>query len=108
MLAALTYPIVPPFILGRLKQPVARRIQDMVVHTDALMQKADWMTGAAASVGIIGVGFGLWWADAAETGRYIVADLCGVTSAPHDADRRNYGPGEQDRAWRLAGISFIP
>ena len=27
------------------------------------MQKADWMTGVAGIVGIIGVGFGFWWAD---------------------------------------------
>ncbi len=46
-----------------MKQPVARRIQDKVLHTDALMQKADWMTGVAAIVGILGVGFGFWWAD---------------------------------------------
>ncbi len=63
MMAALAYSIVPPVILGRMKQPVARRIQDKVVHTDALMQKADWMTGAAAIVGILGVGFGFWWAN---------------------------------------------
>ncbi len=65
MIAALAYSIVPPVILGRMKQPVARRIQDKVVHTDALMQKADWMTGVAAIVGILGVGFGFWWADSA-------------------------------------------
>ncbi len=63
MIAALAYSIVPPVILGRLKQPVARAIYDKVVHTDALMQKADWMTGAAAIAGVLGVGFGFWWAN---------------------------------------------
>ena len=63
MIAALAYSIIPPVILGRLKQPVAKRLRDKVLHTDALMQKADWMTGAAAIVGIVGVGFGFWWAD---------------------------------------------
>ncbi|MBI1200293.1 MAG: cobalt transporter [Phenylobacterium sp.] len=65
MLAALAYSTVPPIILGRLKQPVAKRLQDKVLHTDALMQKADWMTGVAGGVGILGVGFGWWWADSA-------------------------------------------
>ncbi len=65
MLAALAYSIVPPAILGRMKLPVARRINDKVLHTDAMMQKADWQTGATGIVGIIGVGLGFWWADAA-------------------------------------------
>lgn len=65
MMAALAYSVVPPLILGRMKLPIARRLNDKVLHTDALMQKADWMTGAAAILGIAGVGFGLWWADSA-------------------------------------------
>ncbi len=65
MIAALVYSVVPPVILGRLKQPVAEKLSDKVLHTDALMQKADWMTGVAAIFGIGGVGFGLWWADSA-------------------------------------------
>lgn len=64
MVAALAYSVVPPVILGRMKLPVARRLQDKVLHTDAMMQKADWMTGLAGIGGVIGLGFGLWWADA--------------------------------------------
>ncbi len=64
MLAALAYSVVPPMILGRLKQPVAERIKDEVLHTDALMQKADWQTGLAGIAGILGIGLGWWWADA--------------------------------------------
>jgi cation diffusion facilitator family transporter len=65
MVAALLYSIVPPVILGHLKLPIARRLQDKVLHTDAMMQKADWMTGAAGIAGVVGLGLGLWWADAA-------------------------------------------
>lgn len=65
MVAALLYSVIPPFILGRMKLPVARRLHDEVLHTDALMQKADWMTGLAGVGGVIGVGLGYWWADAA-------------------------------------------
>jgi len=64
MLAALAYSVVPPIILGRLKQPVAVRVRDKVLHTDALMQKADWQTGLAGIAGIVGIGLGWWWADA--------------------------------------------
>ena len=65
MVAALLYSVIPPFILGRMKLPVARRLHDEVLHTDALMQKADWMTGLAGAAGVIGIGLGYWWADAA-------------------------------------------
>lgn len=65
MIAALLYSAIPPLILGRKKLPVARTIADKVLHTDALTQKADWQTALAGVLGIVGIGFGLWWADAA-------------------------------------------
>lgn len=68
MVAALAYSVVPPVILGRMKLPLARRLQDEVLHTDALMQKADWMTGLAGIAGIIGIGLGYWWADSVAAG----------------------------------------
>lgn len=64
MIAALTYSIIPPVVLGRLKRPVANALNDPVLAADGAMQQADWLTAAAAIVGIIGIGFGLWWADA--------------------------------------------
>ena len=68
MVAALAYSTIPPVILGRMKLPLARRLQDEVLHTDALMQKADWMTGLAGIAGVIGIGLGYWWADAVAAG----------------------------------------
>lgn len=68
MVAVLLYSVVPPVILGRMKLPIARRLQDKVLHTDAMMQKADWMTGLAGIGGVIGLGMGLWWADALAAG----------------------------------------
>lgn len=65
MLAALIYSAIPPVILGRMKKPVAEEIEDKVLFTDAQTQKADWQTALAGIVGIVGIGFGLWWADAA-------------------------------------------
>jgi cation diffusion facilitator family transporter len=68
MIAVLLWSTIPSMILGRLKLPVADAINDKVLHTDADMQKADWMTGLAAIAGVIGIGFGYWWADAAAAG----------------------------------------
>lgn len=81
MIAALLYSVVPPLVLGRIKLPVAERLHDEVLHTDALMQKADWMTGLAGVAGVLGLGFGLWWADAAAAGIISLSILKdGVTS----------------------------
>lgn len=64
MIAALIYSVILPVIFGRLKMRPARQLHDKVLWADALMNKADWMTGLAAAIGVIGIGFGLWWADA--------------------------------------------
>jgi cation diffusion facilitator family transporter len=68
MIAVLVYSVIPPVILGRLKKKAAAKIADKVLHTDALMNAADWQTGLAGILGIIGVGFGFWWADALAAG----------------------------------------
>jgi X-X-X-Leu-X-X-Gly heptad repeat protein len=167
MIAVLLWSSIPSMILGRMKLPVARAINDKVLHTDADMQKADWMTGLAAIAGVIGIGFGLWWADAAaaglisfgilkdgigqlrastaelvdgaprklekdeisdeaellraeleklfpgakvrlrETGRVIRAQ---IAARPPDlpVDPEAIWPGDKDRAWRFAQLSFVP
>jgi cation diffusion facilitator family transporter len=63
MLAALSYSTLPQVVLGRLKQPLAWELNDKVLYADAEMNRADWMTGGAAMLGVVGIGFGLWWAD---------------------------------------------
>ncbi len=65
MIAALVYSVIPPIILGRMKLPLAERLHDKALHADAAMNRADWLTGLAAAVGIVGIGVGWWWADAA-------------------------------------------
>jgi divalent metal cation (Fe/Co/Zn/Cd) transporter len=64
MIATLLYSVVLPVIFGRLKMRPARDLHDKILYTDALMNKADWMTGAAAIAGVLGIGLGWWWADA--------------------------------------------
>jgi cobalt-zinc-cadmium efflux system protein len=167
MIAAQAYAIVPPLIIGRLEQPLAMRLQDEVLFTDSKMNKANWQTGAAGIVGIIGLGLGWWWADAVaaafisigiiadgwralriataelvdgipralgstgpdeeagqlvrkleaqypgadirlrETGRYIHAEVRGVTPDPRQ-DLEALWPGAPERSWRLAQLSFVP
>lgn len=65
MLAVLLYTGVPPVILGLMKKPLAKQLHDKVLYADAEMNRADWMTAGAAMVGVIGIGFGVWWLDSA-------------------------------------------
>ena len=65
MLAAQAYATIPPLIIGHKEMPLAERLRDKLLHTDALMNKANWQTGVAGIVGVAGLGFGYWWADPA-------------------------------------------
>ena len=64
MIAVLAYTGLPNAVLGRLKLPLAEKLHDKVLSADADMNKADWMTAGGAILGILGIGLGLWWADA--------------------------------------------
>jgi len=65
MLPALAYSALPSVFLGRAKIPLAEELHNKVLYADAKMNKANWLTAGAAMVGVVGIGFGLWWADAA-------------------------------------------
>jgi cation diffusion facilitator family transporter len=64
MIAVMAYTAVPPVLLGRAKMPLAESLHDRVLYADADMNKADWMTAVGGIVGVLGIGLGLWWADA--------------------------------------------
>ncbi|MGV3541462.1 MAG: cation diffusion facilitator family transporter [Rufibacter sp.] len=64
MMAVMLYGSVPAMILGRMKLPLAKKLHEKNLFTDADMNKADWMTGLAAILGVVGIGLGFWWADA--------------------------------------------
>lgn len=104
MIAALVYSGLPAVFLGRAKLRLADDLHDKVLYADAQMNKADWMTVSAAIVGIIGIGFGLWWADAVAA-IFISVDIVhdgwkNVRAAVHDLmdarprrhDAREYHP----------------
>lgn len=64
MIVALLYSAVPAIFLGTKKISLAEDLHNKLLYTDASAQKADYMTALAAVLGILGVGAGLWWADA--------------------------------------------
>ena len=55
----------PSLVLGRLKVRSPTSSTTRSFFADSRSNQADWLTAGAAIVGIIGIGFGLWWADAA-------------------------------------------
>ncbi|WP_114779590.1 cation diffusion facilitator family transporter [Botryobacter ruber] len=64
MIAALLWGTFPAIFLGKKKLPLAEKLHEKNLYTDAKMNKADWMTAAAAIFGVLGIGMGWWWADA--------------------------------------------
>jgi cation diffusion facilitator family transporter len=64
MLPALAWSAIPAAFLGQLKLPLASELHDKVLYADAKMNKANWLTAGAAMIGVLGIGLGLWWADA--------------------------------------------
>jgi cation diffusion facilitator family transporter len=88
MLGALAYTGIPPVILGRMKLRLAAELHDKVLYADAEMNRADWMTAGAAMLGVIGIGLGLWWADAVAA-LFISVDIVrdgwrNIRTAVHD------------------------
>lgn len=65
MVAVMALSCIGPVILGRMKAAPAEALHDKVLYADADMNRADWKTGIATIVGVLGIGMGLWWADAA-------------------------------------------
>lgn len=119
MITALVYSIIPPVILGRMKISLAKDLHDKVLYADASMNKADWMTGAAAILGIIGIGLGLWWADAAaaiiisldvihdgwRNFKTSVKDL--MDNAPTTIEKRNLDPLVSELENYLKNLDWI-
>lgn len=65
MIIALLWSSIPSTILGKVKVPLAYTLYDKILLADSKMNKASWMSGFASVLGIIGIGLGFWWADAA-------------------------------------------
>jgi cation diffusion facilitator family transporter len=68
MIGALVYSVIPPFVLGRMKLPLARELHEKALQTDANINKGDWLSGLAGVLGILGIAYGYWWADSVAAG----------------------------------------
>lgn len=64
-IAVLFWSGVPAHFLGKAKGAAAEVLHDKTLAADAEINAADWQSAAAAVIGLIGIAFGLWWADAA-------------------------------------------
>jgi len=65
MIAVLAYSMSVGVLLGVLKKPVAKKLFDKELEAEAKMNRAEWMSEAAAILGIVLVAYGHWWGDAA-------------------------------------------
>ncbi len=66
MILALIYSAIPAMILGFKKLPLAKKLHNKLLFSPMPADKMQTnMTAFAAIVGILGVGAGFWWADAA-------------------------------------------
>jgi len=65
MILALVWASLPSVVIGYKKLPLAKKLHNKILYTDANTQKADYTTAFAAMLGITGLAFGLWWADSA-------------------------------------------
>lgn len=63
MLPVLLYDMIAMSMLGKAMLPLGEQVHDKQLHAIAEMAKADWLSDAAAMVGVIGIGFGIWWLD---------------------------------------------
>lgn len=119
MYGALLYSAVPAMIIGRKKLPLAEKLHNKVLFTDAETQKADWMTALAAMVGITGIGFGWWWADAVaalfisvnilhdgyKNLRNAIADL--MSRRPQTTDQKEEDPLLQEIRNTASSFSWV-
>lgn len=65
MIAVMVGTNILPIFLGLKKMKLAEPLHDKVLFADADMNKANWTSALATVIGILGIGVGLWWADAA-------------------------------------------
>jgi cation diffusion facilitator family transporter len=119
MIAALLWSAIPAFLIGRSKLPLARQLHDKVLYADAEMNKADWLTAAAAIVGVLGIGLGLWWADpiaalvisfevlrdGVRSVRAVVADL--MDRRPRSVDHRSVEPIAARVENEIRGLAWV-
>jgi divalent metal cation (Fe/Co/Zn/Cd) transporter len=119
MIPALLWSAIPAVLIGRAKIPLARELHDKVLYADSEMNKADWMTATAAIAGVLGIGLGLWWADAAAATfisldilhdgwknlRAVISDL--MDSRPTSVDHERIDPLPASLQTHLESLEWV-
>ena len=120
MIAALAWSMSCGLTLGLLKRPVAKKLHDKALDAEATMNRAEWMSEGAAILGILLVGFGHWWGDAAAAAfisfeivhdgwlnmRLVVADLMDETPTKMGGhDLEDLGSRIRTAVQELAGVT---
>ncbi|GAA1491305.1 cation transporter [Brachybacterium sacelli] len=101
MVAVMVVTSIGPVILGYKKLKLSEQLHDKVLFADADMSKADWSTAVATIAGVLGIGLGLWWADAVAALvvavsilRDGVKNLRGSIAGLTDVEARTYDDAE--------------
>jgi divalent metal cation (Fe/Co/Zn/Cd) transporter len=119
MIPVLLWSMIPAYFLGRKKKKVAAEIHDKTLYADADMNSADWRTGGAAIFGILGIGIGWWWADAAAALfisvsvlhdgyanlKEVIGDLC--DRRPQKVNHRPWMELEVEIIQRLQALDWV-
>jgi divalent metal cation (Fe/Co/Zn/Cd) transporter len=66
MIAALAFSASVGLTIGQLKKPIAEGLHDKEFEAESQMNRDEWLSEGSAIVGLVLVGFGHWWADAAS------------------------------------------
>lgn len=119
MMAALAFSLSMGMIVGKLKEPVAKKLHDKALEADSKLNRAEWMSEGAAILGLVLVAFGHWWGDAAaavlisldiiQDGwmniKQVVADLMDETPSVLGADETEDLPSRvKEAAERLVWV----
>jgi cation diffusion facilitator family transporter len=64
MIGALALSMVVGMYAGRIKQPIAAKLQSKAIEAESATNRNEWMSEGAGILGILLVGLGWWWADA--------------------------------------------
>lgn len=72
IILALVYAGMWPFILSRLRNPLAHVLHDKALLADSVAGRVAWLGALAATLGLLGIHAGVWWAD------YIAASAIGL------------------------------
>jgi hypothetical protein len=91
MIAALVVSAIIGYTLGKLKTPVAEELHSKALRAEADMNRAEWLSEAAAVVGITLVAFGVWWGDAAAAAFHLDRDRARRMEEHSPGDRRHDG-----------------